>query len=90
LKGKRVGVWGHLHPDGDCIGAKTAMRDILIRCGAMPLMGLAEDNIATNLQWIIKGYDLIRPEGMIADEYICVDCDVMSRAGDFVKNCPYH
>ncbi|MDR1907148.1 MAG: bifunctional oligoribonuclease/PAP phosphatase NrnA [Puniceicoccales bacterium] len=88
LKGKRVGIWGHLHPDGDCIGAQIAMRDILIRCGATPLMGLVEDNIATNLQWIIKDYDFVRPEGMVADEYIFVDCGVLSRAGDFVKKLP--
>jgi c-di-AMP phosphodiesterase-like protein len=54
LKGKRVGILGHLHPDGDCIGAQIALRDILMRCGATPLMGLVEDKVAVNLQWIAR------------------------------------
>jgi phosphoesterase RecJ-like protein len=85
LNGKRVGVSGHLHPDSDCIGAQIAMRDILIRCGATSLMELTEHNIATNLQWIIQDYDFVRPEEMVPDEYIFVDCGMMSRAGNFVK-----
>jgi phosphoesterase RecJ-like protein len=85
LKGKRVGILGHLHPDGDCIGAQIAMRDILLRYGAIPLMGLVEDRVAMNLQWIAKDYDFTRPEEMAADEYILVDCGLMLRAGDFVK-----
>ncbi|MDR2812568.1 MAG: DHH family phosphoesterase [Puniceicoccales bacterium] len=85
LKGKRVGILGHLHPDGDCIGAQIAMGDILMRCGATPLMGLVEDRVAMNLQWITRNYDFLKPEEMAADEYVFVDCGVMLRAGDFAK-----
>ncbi|MDR0740662.1 MAG: bifunctional oligoribonuclease/PAP phosphatase NrnA [Puniceicoccales bacterium] len=88
LKGKRIGIFGHLHPDGDCIGAQVAMRDILMQCGAMPLMGLAEDKFPLNLQWIAQDYDFVRPEEMAADEYIFVDCGIMLRAGDFAKKLP--
>ncbi|MDR1366346.1 MAG: DHH family phosphoesterase [Puniceicoccales bacterium] len=88
LKGKRVGILGHLHPDGDCIGAQIAMRDILIRFGAIPLMGLAENKVATNLKWIVRNYEFVQPEEMTVDEYIFVDCGVMLRAGDFAKKLP--
>jgi phosphoesterase RecJ-like protein len=85
LKGKRVGILGHLYPDGDCIGAQIAMRDILLQCGATPLMGLVDNSVATNLRWMVKDYDFTQPDEMAADEYIFVDCCALSRAGDFAK-----
>ncbi|MDR0417832.1 MAG: bifunctional oligoribonuclease/PAP phosphatase NrnA [Puniceicoccales bacterium] len=88
LHGKRVGIWGHLHPDGDCIGVQIAMCDILTRCGAIPLMGLVENKVAANLKWIVRNYEFVRPEEMVVDEYIFVDCGVILRAGDFAKKLP--
>jgi phosphoesterase RecJ-like protein len=88
LKGKRVGVLGHLHPDGDCLGAQIAMHNILLRCGAVPFLGLCNDPIASNLQWLTRDYVFTKPEEMAADEYIFVDCSVKSRAGDFAKKLP--
>ncbi|MDR2371729.1 MAG: DHH family phosphoesterase, partial [Puniceicoccales bacterium] len=85
LKGKRVGIWGHLHPDGDCIGAQIVMRDILLQYGAIPLIGLTKGKIAMNSQWIARDYDFTRAEEIAADESIFMDCKIMLRAGDFAK-----
>ncbi|MDR1435040.1 MAG: DHH family phosphoesterase [Puniceicoccales bacterium] len=88
LKGKRVGILGHLHPDGDCLGAQIAMHNILIQCGAVPLLGLYNDYIASNLRWVSRDYIFTKPEEMATDEYVFVDCSVKLRAGDFAKKLP--
>ncbi|MDR0590310.1 MAG: DHH family phosphoesterase [Puniceicoccales bacterium] len=88
LQGKRVGILGHLHPDGDCLGAQIAMHDILTRCGAVPIMGLQDEPIAANLRWLSGQWELVKAEEIVADEYIFVDCGIMVRAGDFAKKLP--
>jgi phosphoesterase RecJ-like protein len=88
LRGKRVGILGHLHPDGDCLGAQIAMHDILTRCGAVPFMGLQDEPVAANLRWLSGVEELVKAEEIVADEYIFVDCGIMVRAGDFAKQLP--
>ncbi|MDR2806711.1 MAG: bifunctional oligoribonuclease/PAP phosphatase NrnA [Puniceicoccales bacterium] len=85
LEGKQIGILGHLRPDGDCLGAQMAMHEILTHCGATSFIGLSDDVIALNLQWIAKECVFTKPEAMTVDEYIFVDCGVKSRAGDFAK-----
>ena len=85
LKGKRVGILGHLRPDGDCLGAQIALHELLSNVGADPIIGLVDDTVMSNLRWLADGLTLMRPEEMCADEYIFVDCGNKSRAGEFAK-----
>jgi phosphoesterase RecJ-like protein len=70
------------------LGAQIAVHEILTHCGAVPLIGLSNDSVASNLQWLAEECVFTKPEEMAADEYIFVDCGVMSRAGDFAKKLP--
>ncbi|MDR2200737.1 MAG: bifunctional oligoribonuclease/PAP phosphatase NrnA [Puniceicoccales bacterium] len=88
LKEKRVGILGHLRPDGDCLGAQVALHEILTTYGAKAFLGLSGENVPPNLRWIVHGYELVKPEIMAIDECIFVDCGVPSRAGDGVKFLP--
>lgn len=85
LKNKRVGILGHLRPDGDCLGAQILLHEVLEGCGAVPLLGLSDDYIAENLRWLTEDLTFMRPEDMCADAYVFVDCGAKSRGGDFAK-----
>lgn len=85
LRGKRVGILGHLRPDGDCLGAQIAMYEILTEVGALPMIGLVDEVFTENLRWLVEGMELMRPEAMAADEFVFVDSGIKSRAGDFAK-----
>lgn len=83
---KRIGISGHIHPDGDCVGACLALYQYLKQC--MP-----ETDICVYLEEPseifreIKGFERIRsdfPEEEVFDVYFALDC-AQERLGDAEK-----
>ncbi len=83
---KRIGISGHIRPDGDCVGACLALYQYLKQC--MP-----ETEICVYLEKPseifreIKGFERIRsdfPQEEVFDVYFALDC-AQERLGDAEK-----
>lgn len=85
LKGKKVGIFGHLRPDADSLGSQMGMYSILKSLKADPVLVSEDFRIADNLRWILNGMSFTDPNTLSLDEFVFVDCGTMSRSGEYVK-----
>ena len=82
LKGKKVAVFGHEAPDGDCIGSTIGMGSLLKKLGATPFLFNRDD---VPPQFLFLGDDTLRVRGedqtLQVDRIIVVDCAKELRIG---------
>ena len=84
-KASCIGISGHVHPDGDCIGSCLALLDYLK--GEYPdrMIDVYLENIPPEFAFL-KGADLIRhepEEAKVYDLFISLDCSTPDRLGPF-------
>lgn len=83
LHGKKVAVWGHLRPDGDCIGSQVALVRVLRGMGVNAYAVNAHP-IPYNLGAFVGDTPFYLPESPELpepDETITVDCSTLDRIG---------
>jgi len=84
-KYSRVGVFSHIRPDGDCIGAQVALC-IWLKKNGVDAIAFNEDDIAENLIWLTNYYPLEKPSEKRTDEcdlFIVVDGNAPHRFGSY-------
>jgi phosphoesterase RecJ-like protein len=102
LKGARVLISTHVHPDPDAIGSVLAARDLLLQLGAQPQIILA-DPFPPRMQWLPAADKIVTlPSGSNGAPFsvaFIVDAANLSRIGDVEKlllpgatviNCDHH
>lgn len=84
-KYQRIGVYSHIRPDGDCIGAQVALSLWLKKNGYDPV-AFNDDDIAENLIWLTDYFPIQKPtEEQVAgcDLLIVVDGNAPHRFGSY-------
>lgn len=83
LQGKTVAVWGHLRPDGDCIGSQVALVRVLRNMG-VDAFAINAHAVPYNLGAFIGDTPFYQPDSPdlpVAAESITVDCSTLDRIG---------
>ena len=80
VKGKKVAIFGHMRPDGDCIGSQTAMYLLLKNCGVKDVVCVNKDPVPAICQKFAVA-EFVRAENFNDADYeiICVDCADFAR-----------
>ncbi len=88
LKGHRtVGVYSHIRPDGDCIGAQVAACKWLEKNG-IKAIAFNDDPIPLNLQWLTEYYPIQKPtekELNRCDAFLLLDGNSPTRFGSYAE-----
>jgi|AntRauTorcE11898_2_1112593.scaffolds.fasta_scaffold09385_2 phosphoesterase RecJ-like protein len=88
-----VGVYSHIRPDGDCIGAQVAVCRWLQENG-IKAYGFNDDGIALNLQWLTDIYPVQEPNEKHfreCDAFLLLDGNSPPRFGsysEYIKDDP--
>ncbi|NBC25588.1 MAG: bifunctional oligoribonuclease/PAP phosphatase NrnA [Bacteroidetes bacterium] len=84
-KYRRVGVFSHIRPDGDCIGAQVALCSWLQKNGHEAI-AFNDDDIAENLIWLTDYFPVKKATKELADScdlFIVVDGNAPHRFGTY-------
>jgi phosphoesterase RecJ-like protein len=81
---KTIGIAGHVHPDGDCLGAMLSLKNFIEKQGKQVKV-LAEKEDLPESYVFLPGYDSITDEipGFNFDIFISVDAPNLKRLGRF-------
>lgn len=88
-----VGVYSHIRPDGDCIGAQVAVCLWLEKNG-INAYAFNDDSVPLNLQWLTDYFEIGRPDETKlkrCDAFVLVDGNSPSRFGsyaDYIQDDP--
>ena len=84
LSGRRIAVIGHARPDGDCIGAQSALTRVLQACGHDAVCVNA-DPVPRRLEFLVPDLPFLRTDASLAglqgSAAIFVDCADHARVG---------
>ncbi len=83
----RVGVYSHIRPDGDCIGAQVAACRWLEKNG-VTAFAFNDDSIPLNLQWLTRYYPVEKPTEQKlkkCDAFLLLDGNSPPRFGSFAE-----
>jgi len=81
----RIGVYSHIRPDGDCIGAQVALCRWLEKNGMQPI-AFNDDDIAENLIWLTDYFPIQKATDEAVsgcDLFIVVDGNAPHRFGSY-------
>lgn len=84
-KFKKVGVYSHIRPDGDCIGAQVAVCLWLEKNG-IKAYAFNDDEVPLNLQWLTDYFPVQKPEEKAlkdCEAFVLVDGNSAPRFGSF-------
>lgn len=82
---RTVGVYSHIRPDGDCIGAQVAVCKWLQKNGVTAI-AFNDDPIPLNLQWLTEFYPIHKPtekELDRCDAFLLLDGNSPTRFGSY-------
>lgn len=80
-----TGVFSHIRPDGDCIGAQVALCRWLQKNGYTPY-AFNDDDVPMNLQWLTEYFPVQKPDEKLlekCDLFIVLDGNAFHRFGSF-------
>lgn len=80
-----VGVYSHVRPDGDCIGAQVAVALWLEKNG-IETVAFNDDGVPLNLQWLSDFFPIQKPSDSAfkrCDAFVVVDGNSAARFGSF-------
>src|SRR5690625_847488 len=90
---RTVGVYSHIRPDGDCIGAQVATCLWLKRNG-ITAYAFNDDPVPLNLQWLAEYFPIQQPDEKLlkkCEAYIVLDGNSPKRFGsysDYIQDDP--
>ena len=80
-----IGVFSHIRPDGDCIGAQVGLCRWLQKIGYSPV-AFNDDDLPLNLQWLGELFPVQKPDEKLADNcdlFIVLDGNAPHRFGSY-------
>lgn len=80
---KKVAVFSHVRPDGDCIGSQVALC-LWLQKNGVDAVAFNEDEPSDNLRWLLDFFPVIKPEGEDLsdfDAFVVVDGNALHRFG---------
>lgn len=88
LQHKKVAIFSHLRPDGDCLGSQVALALWLNKNG-VEVSAFNEDDIPENMTWLQDYFPVTDSRGTDLsdfDAYIVVDGNALHRFGDSAES----
>lgn len=88
LKHKKVVVFSHVSPDGDCIGSQIALC-LWLEQNGVEAAAVNQDDLPENLGWMNKIYPIQKPEQINTNEYDAfafVDGNILYRFGKLAES----
>lgn len=82
-KVKTVGLAGHVHPDGDSLGAMLGLKACLERAGKKVFVYGDPKDISENYRFLPGISEIINDENIVPQLFISLDCPNPSRLGKF-------
>ena len=88
-----VGVYSHIRPDGDCIGAQIAIC-LWLKKNGIKAYAFNDDPVPLNLQWLTDYFPVRKPEEKMlkqCDAFVLVDGNSPPRFGsysDYIQDDP--
>lgn len=92
LTHKKVGVFSHVSPDGDCLGSQIALCLWLQKNGA-EAVAFNEDSIPPNLTWLTSYFSITHPKKAdlnTFDAFVVVDGNALHRFGKAAEKLPHY
>ena len=86
-KHRTVGVYSHIRPDGDCIGAQVAACRWLEKNG-IRTFAFNDDQVPLNLQWLTEYYPIEEPKEETlkqCDAFLLLDGNSPTRFGSYAE-----
>ena len=85
LSHQTVGVFSHIRPDGDCIGAQVATC-LWLQKNGVDVYAFNDDNVPFNLKWLTEYFPVVRPDEETVnkcDAFIVLDGNSPDRFGSY-------
>ncbi|MDX1671647.1 MAG: bifunctional oligoribonuclease/PAP phosphatase NrnA [Balneolaceae bacterium] len=82
-----VGVYSHIRPDGDCIGAQIAV-SLWLKANDIEAIAFNDDPVPLNLQWMTDFYEIRKPNEndlRRCDAFVLVDGNSPPRFGSYAE-----
>lgn len=83
LRHKKIAIFSHLRPDGDCLGSQIAL-SLWLRKNAVEVSAFNEDTIPENMSWLLNSLSINQPKASDLenfDAFIVVDGNALHRFG---------
>ncbi|MEX0593158.1 MAG: bifunctional oligoribonuclease/PAP phosphatase NrnA [Balneolaceae bacterium] len=80
-----IGIFSHVRPDGDCIGAQVAMARWLEANGIFAL-AFNDDEVPSNLEWLVGDVQIHKPDAELTaqcDAFLVLDGNAPHRFGSY-------
>lgn len=80
-----VGVYSHIRPDGDCIGAQVAMC-LWLQKNGIQAYAFNDNSVALNLEWLTDFYPVQEPDEKLlkkCDAFLLLDGNSSKRFGSY-------
>ncbi|MEX2600815.1 MAG: bifunctional oligoribonuclease/PAP phosphatase NrnA [Balneolaceae bacterium] len=87
LQFKKVGVFSHIRPDGDCLGSQIAL-SVWLEKNGVEAVAFNDDPVPPNLQWLAEGFPVESPSEEKAgecDAFVVLDGNSPGRFGSYEK-----
>ncbi|SMO69871.1 DHH family phosphoesterase [Gracilimonas mengyeensis] len=82
LSHKNIAVFSHVRPDGDCLGAQTAL-SLWLQKNGVEVSAFNEDDVPENLSWLTDFFPIQKPTNLENfDAFVVVDGNALHRFGD--------
>lgn len=90
---RTVGVYSHIRPDGDCIGAQVATC-LWLQKNGIEVFAFNDDEVPLNLQWLSEYFPIQKPNEKLlkkCDAFVLLDGNSPKRFGsyaDYIQDDP--
>ncbi len=81
---KKVAVFSHVRPDGDCLGSQIALC-LWLQKNGIDASAFSEDDPGDNLRWLLDFFPVVKPDGESLSEFdafVVVDGNALHRFGE--------
>lgn len=85
LSHQTVGIYSHIRPDGDCIGAQVGL-SLWLQKNGIDVYAFNDDSIPFNLKWLTDFFPIVRPDESTVqkcDAFIVLDGNSPNRFGSY-------
>lgn len=87
LSHKKIAVFSHVRPDGDCLGAQVALC-LWLQKNGVDVTAFNEDTAPDNLRWLLDFFPVVQPgkeELSEFDAFVVVDGNALHRFGKLAE-----
>ncbi|MDZ7808476.1 MAG: bifunctional oligoribonuclease/PAP phosphatase NrnA [Gracilimonas sp.] len=88
LQHKKVAIFSHLGPDGDCLGSQVAL-SLWLKKNGVEVSAFNEDDISENMYWLLDYFPITKPNDAKLsdfDAFIVVDGNALHRFGSTAES----